>query len=161
MMSEPELSLSFFLPPKTHVPLADVAAAFKATPEAFKDAEDQTGALGFRYGDFETDTGDILIYGVPAICHGALIDMAAGGKFETFSNVGEGSVTMERIGDEIELGGVHRTPSRFPAGPLARGLFALGAEFRQVAMQIWREEGEVLTRLEAVEETARGVVDTF
>ena len=160
-MSEPELSLSFFLPPKRHVPLGDVVAAFHETPEAFEAPEEQGGALRIIFGEFETDAGDILIYGVPAICHGALIDMAAGGAFEYFSNSGEGSVTLTRVGDEIELGGRYRAPMRFPAGPLARALFALGAEFRQVAARIWPDETELLDGLAEVEETARSVVDTF
>ena len=160
-MVELELHLSFFIPPKQYVALADVPATHLANPELFDAPTEQAGVLRIKYGELETDMGDILIYGIPAICHRGLLDLAAGATFEHFSNAGEGSVTLTKVADEIELGGLYRKSLRFPAAAFAHALFELGAEFRQVTAQIWPDETEFIDGLAELEEAARTVVDTF
>ena len=75
------VQLTFFLPPDIQLPLAGVLAVFQINPEIFESSENQGGVLTITYGKTTIEASDILIYGVPAICHGALIDMAAGGIF--------------------------------------------------------------------------------
>ena len=68
---------------------------------------------------------------------------------------------MAKIDAEIEVGGRYQTSRRFPAGPLAQALFALGVEFRQVATEIWSKEKDVLLGLERVESKARKSLSYF